>query len=80
MPTIFYWRGHRFYYFSNEGFEPPHVHIDKDHKTVKFWLDPVAVARNIGFSVQEITRLTRKISEEQSNLLKVWHEHFGDKS
>ncbi|MFP5468662.1 MAG: DUF4160 domain-containing protein [Alphaproteobacteria bacterium] len=77
---MFHWRGYRFYYFSNEGSEPPHIHIDKDHKTVKFWLDPVSIARNIGFSAQEITRLASKLREEQTMLLEVWHEHFGNKS
>ena len=49
MPTILRWNGYRFYFFSNEGYEPPHIHIDKDGNTIKFWLAPVGVARNIGF-------------------------------
>lgn len=27
MPTILLWRGHRFFFYSNEGSEPPHVHV-----------------------------------------------------
>jgi len=50
MPTVLRWRGYRFYFFSNEGNEPPHVHIDKDENTVKYWLEPVRIARNIGFT------------------------------
>ncbi len=29
MPTVLVWNGYRFYFFSNEGFEPPHIHVDK---------------------------------------------------
>jgi hypothetical protein len=54
VPTVLRWNGYRFYFFSNEGNEPPHIHIDKDGNTVKFWLGSVAVARNIGFSDREL--------------------------
>lgn len=33
MPTVLRWKGYRFYFFSNEGSEPPHIHIDKDGNT-----------------------------------------------
>lgn len=48
MPTILRWNGYRFYFFSNEGAEPPHIHIDKAGNSAKYWLQPVALARNIG--------------------------------
>ena len=38
MPTVLRWNGYRFYFFSNEGHEPPHVHIDKAGRSCKFWL------------------------------------------
>jgi len=55
MPTVLRWRGYRFYFFSNEGSEPAHIHIDKDENTIKFWLEPVSVVRNIGFPRREET-------------------------
>ena len=33
--------------------EPPHVHVDRDEKSAKFWLNP-ALACNFGFSAQRI--------------------------
>jgi uncharacterized protein DUF4160 len=30
MPTILRWKGFRFFFFSNEGDEPPHVHAEKE--------------------------------------------------
>lgn len=57
MPTVLRWNGYRFYFFSNEGQEPPHIHIDKAENTVKFWLSPVSVARSIGFGGRELALL-----------------------
>ena len=38
MPTILRVDGFRFYFYSHEPNEPPHVHIDKDAATAKVWL------------------------------------------
>jgi hypothetical protein len=37
------------YFHSHKPNEPPHVHVDRDDQSAKFWLDPVALARNLGF-------------------------------
>ncbi len=44
MPTIFVWKGWTFLFFSLDRGEPPHVHVRKDRKELKLWLDPVRVA------------------------------------
>lgn len=80
MPTVLRWNGYRFYFFSNEGYEPPHIHIDKDGNTVKFWLDGVAVARSIGFSARELRILEEKVREEREAFIRAWHEYFGNPS
>ncbi|ETI65373.1 hypothetical protein C100_02375 [Sphingobium sp. C100] len=49
MPAIFRLDGYRFYFYSHEPDEPPHVHIDKGGASIKVWLDPVAMAGNTGF-------------------------------
>jgi len=43
MPTVLRFKGHRFYFYSHEPNEPPHVHVDKGGATLKAWLDPVAL-------------------------------------
>jgi hypothetical protein len=35
------------YFHSHEPNEPPHVHVDRDDQSAKFWLDPVALARDL---------------------------------
>ena len=54
MPTIMRIGAFRFYFFSHEPNEPPHVHIDRDVATLKVWLDPVEVAKSRGFRAHEI--------------------------
>ncbi|MEO5493123.1 MAG: DUF4160 domain-containing protein [Sphingomonas sp.] len=50
MPTVLRLNGYRFYFYSHEPNEPPHVHVDKGGATLKAWLDPVALARAAAFA------------------------------
>ncbi|HEU4826354.1 MAG TPA: DUF4160 domain-containing protein [Dongiaceae bacterium] len=47
-------QGYRFYFYSHEPNEPSHVHVDKGSSSAKFWLDPVRLSRNHGFSAPEL--------------------------
>jgi hypothetical protein len=66
------------YFFSHEPNEPAHVHVDHDDRTAKFWLDPVTVARNLGFSPRDLRRIEAVIVENRHRLLEAWNEHFGE--
>jgi len=68
--------GYRFYFFSNEGHEPPHVHVDKGERSAKFWLDPVELAFNSGYNSKELAEISSKIAESRVALFEAWHEHF----
>ena len=35
---------YRFFFFASDRNEPPHVHIERERKTAKFWLSPVRIA------------------------------------
>lgn len=39
MPTILLIDGWRFFFYSNEGNEPIHIHCQKNDKECKYWLD-----------------------------------------
>jgi hypothetical protein len=71
------WRGYRFYFFSNEGREPPHIHVDRDGNSVKYWLGPVRLARNLGFGQNELGVIEQKVREEEVDFTARWHEYFG---
>lgn len=76
MPTVLRWRGYRFYFFSNERFEPPHIHVDRGGNSIKFWLEDVTVARNFGFAAQEVRMIEDKVRKERNRFLEAWHEYF----
>jgi hypothetical protein len=69
-------RGYRFYFYSHEPNEPPHVHVDKAGASMKAWLEPVAVARNSGFAPTELAEIIRLVQRSQSGLLEARHEFF----
>jgi len=77
MPTIFRWKGYRFHFYSDEGREPPHVHIRRAEDTAKFWLQPVALVFNEGFSPAEITEIGTVVREHRDEFERKWHEYFG---
>ena len=77
MPTIARWRGHRFYFYSHEPHEPPHVHVDSGDRTAKFWLKPVGLARNVGFRASELNTPTLYIRRHAVDFMEARHGHFG---
>ena len=76
MPTVLRSGPYRLYFYSHEPYEPPHVHIDRDEQTCKFWLEPVALARNLGFSPKELREVERLVTHNQQKLLEAWHAYF----
>ncbi|WP_447974626.1 DUF4160 domain-containing protein [Nitrospira sp. Kam-Ns4a] len=77
MPTILRSGPYRVYFFSHEPNEPPHVHVDRDDRSAKFWLRPVALARNAGFLPRELRRVRALIEAHREQRLEAWHGHFG---
>ena len=77
MPTVLRLGPYRFYFFSHEPNEPPHVHVDRDDSSLKAWLIPVELARNRGFRPREINAILVVVEEHRSTLLEAWHEYFG---
>ena len=77
MPTVMRQGAFRFYFYSHEPDEPPHVHVDRDSSTAKFWLNPLELALNLGFSALEFARIRRVLPSEHAALLKAWHDYFG---
>ena len=49
MPTVLRSGRYRFYFFSSDEGEPPHVHVKAGGDQAKFWLDPIRLGANYGF-------------------------------
>ena len=71
--------GYRFFFFSLEGYEPPHIHIEKGEKYAKFWLNPVSLARNRGFKSFELKEIMVIIEDNSVKLIEEWNEYFKDR-
>jgi hypothetical protein len=57
--------------------EPPHVHVERDDDACKFWLQPLGLANNDGFSARELNVIRRMIVTHREEILEAWHEHCG---
>ncbi|MGA9541941.1 MAG: DUF4160 domain-containing protein [Candidatus Sulfotelmatobacter sp.] len=77
MPTVLRSGPYRFYFYSHEPNEPPHVHVDRDDVSAKFWLDPVQLAANFGFRAHELREIQSIVLENRVRLLEAWHDFFG---
>jgi hypothetical protein len=78
MPTIRRVGPYRFFFYSGEGHEPPHVHVERNASVAKFWLFPVRLARSGGFGRREIRDIGRIVSEHQPDFLEAWNDYFDD--
>ncbi len=68
LPTFFY---------SADGHEPPHVHVERDGHVAKFWLDPVRLAESGGYTRRDLREVDRIVRENQQVVLEAWHDYFG---
>lgn len=76
MPTVLVIGPYRFYFYSHEPNEPPHIHVDREGSSAKFWLKKVSLARNIGFSKKELRTLHELVVKYQKQFQDRWHEYF----
>jgi len=78
MPRITRIAGpYRFFFTSFDCNEPPHVHVERENKTRKFWVEPLGLARNYGFNARELNVIRRLIERHRASILEAWHEHCG---
>jgi hypothetical protein len=68
---------YRFFFTSFDCNEPQHVHVERENKTCKFWVEPLGLARNYGFSARELNVIRRTVETHQTSILEAWHGHCG---
>lgn len=76
MPTVLRIGRFRFYFFSNERQEPPHIHVKAAENQAKFWLNPIQLASNYGFSSRDLNELEGLVEQNELFFLEVWNEYF----
>ena len=77
MPTFGDIGPYKFFFYSAEGNEPPHVHVRRDRATAKFWLAPVRIERSRRFSDHELRVIQKLVEENEEAIMEAWNEHFN---
>lgn len=77
MPTLLIWHGYRFRFYSSDGVEPAHVHVQKDGCDAKVWLHSLEIAFNRGYNERELQRLIAKVTEHRDEWIGRWNVYFG---
>jgi hypothetical protein len=77
MPTVLRIGRYRFFFYSNEGNEPPHIHVEAAEDAAKFWLRPVRLGANHGFSATELNEIERLVVEHEQEFVEAWNGYFG---
>ena len=77
MQTVLRSGPYRFYFYSHEPNEPPHIHVDRDDLSAKFWLSPVQLAGNFGFRAHELREIQSMVRDSRQRFLEAWNEFFG---
>ena len=74
MPVVLRIKGYKFWFYEADLDEPPHVHVGKEDRVAKFWLEPVAVARGGRFRSVELGEIERIIAENRVFLSSAWEK------
>lgn len=77
MPEIFRKFGFVFFFYTNEGQEPMHVHVRKAGGFAKFWIEPVELEFAQGLKTQDLNKAEELIQENLELIKRRWHEVFG---
>lgn len=77
MPTVARIGSYRLFFFSGEGNEPLHVHVESDDAYAKFWLCPIALAASVGYTAHELSSLRKLVEEHRQAIEDKWNEHFS---
>jgi len=78
MPTVKDIPGpYRLFFYSFDCNEAKHLHIQRDKLTCKFWLEPITLSKNSGFSPKELSSIRRIIEANLARIVEAWDEHCG---
>ncbi len=68
---------YRFFFYSFDCNEPRHAHVQRESSVCKYWLNPVSLARNCGFSARESNQIRSEVTRNLERILEAWNEQCG---
>ena len=75
MPTVLRIGPYRFHFYSDERGEPAHIHVRTSEGECKFWLAPIALAKNRGLAPHVLRDIERLVYEHQEFLREKYDEY-----
>jgi hypothetical protein len=78
VPTVFRKGPYRFFFYAGDRGEPRHVHIERDDKVAKFWLEPLRLHSSGGYSRTELLRIQELVQVHAVELKEAWDAYFND--
>ncbi len=76
MPEVLRIHGYRFFFFSQEGTEPHHIHVEQAERYAKYWLTPIVFAESRGFRSSELREFHKLVKEHREWFILSWDEYF----
>ena len=76
MPTVMRFKGLRFFFYSSDQPEPPHIHVERGNAAAKIWLDPVSLSSSNGFESVELSRILNLVRKKSKLMLRSWNGFF----
>lgn len=77
MPTVLRVGPYRFHFYSDEGQEPPHIHVRTAGGECKYWLGNVRLARSRGMKAHELREIERLVYDHHDLLLQRYNDVHG---
>ena len=74
MPTVLRIGPYRFHFYSDEGSEPVHIHVESADGSAKFWLSPVRLASSVRIPPSDLREIERLVFENQVLFREKYHE------
>ena len=76
MPTVLKTGPYRFFFYAGDRDEPEHIHVERNDKIAKFWLDPIRLQNSGGFSRTELVRIQKLVVEHHPQFVEAWNDYF----
>lgn len=80
MPVVLRIKGYKFWFYEADLGEPAHVHIGKDGKEGKVWLDSIKMARAGKFKAIEQREIERIIKSNHEFLMTAWNMELSKRA
>ena len=80
MPTVLYFYGWRFFFYSNEGSEPIHIHAEKGDMECKFWINEndftITLETAFNMASDKTNEVSDIIYKNLQLIINSWHNYF----